>query len=109
MKQDYSSFEKELNKSKNNYATSFYNLSKTSYLIVPIPRKGKKFTTMKDFIDNASKIQQKKLWQMVAEKVLMMLKKHNKVWVSTHGTSVPYLHVRIDTRPKYYQTNKYKN
>lgn len=61
MKQDYSSFEKELNKSKNNYATSFYNLSKTSYLIVPIPRKGKKFTTMKDFIDNASKIQQKKL------------------------------------------------
>lgn len=42
-------------------------------------------------------------------KVLMMLKKHNKVWISTHGTGVPYLHVRIDTTPKYYQINKYKN
>lgn len=109
MKQDYSSFEKEINKSNNKYVVSFFNLSKTSYLIVPIPRSNKKFTTLKDFIDNASKIQQKKLWQKVALSTIMMLKKYNKVWISTHGTGVPYLHIRIDIKPKYYQTIIFKN
>jgi hypothetical protein len=45
--------------------TSFYNISKDTLLIVPIPKQNKIYTTMKDFIDNASKTQQKEFWKKV--------------------------------------------
>ena len=109
MKEDNSPFKKEIMKSKNKNVTSFFNLSKDAYLIIPIPRKNKIFTTLKDFMDNASKTQQKALWKRVALSIIKMLKNHKKVWISTHGTGVPYLHIRIDVKPKYYQTTKYKN
>lgn len=41
LKQNYSPFQNEINKSKNKYVTSFYNLSGDTLLIVPIPKKGK--------------------------------------------------------------------
>ena len=34
--------------------------------------------------------------------------KYNKVWISTHGLGVPYLHVRISITPKYYGNSKLK-
>ncbi len=34
-------------------------------------------------------------------------KSHGKVWVSTSGDGVSWLHLRIDTRPKYYQHAAY--
>ncbi len=108
MKQDSTSFKNQINKSKNKYVTSFYNLSKSAYLIIPIPRKDKIFTTLKDFMDNASKNQQKEFWKQIAKSTIVMLQKYKKVWISTHGTGVPYLHVRIDIKPKYYITEKLK-
>ena len=87
---------------------SFYNFSKTTLLVVPKPRKGKDYTTLKQFMDNASTTQQNAFWKKVAGSVKEMLKNHDKVWVSTHGTGVPYLHVRIDTDPKCYRTNSFR-
>lgn len=108
MIQDFTPFINQINKSKEKYVFSFYNLSKSAYLIIPIPRKDKIFTTLKDFMDNASKTQQKEFWKQVAKSTIGMLQKHKKVWISTHGTGVPYLHVRIDIKPKYYITEKFK-
>ena len=31
-----------------------------------------------------------------------------KVWLSTHGLGVHWLHIRLDFSPKYYQTQSYK-
>jgi hypothetical protein len=106
--EDYSSFNQHIEKAEDQNVTSFYNLSKSAYLIIPIPRKNKQFTTIKDFIDNASERQQKNFWKEVAKSIVMMLEKHDKVWVSTHGLGVPYLHIRIDTNPKYYQSKIFK-
>ena len=39
MEEDNSPFKKEIMKSKNKNVTSFFNLSKDAYLIVPIPPK----------------------------------------------------------------------
>ena len=50
----------------------------------------------------------KSFWKRVALSAIKMLTNHKKVWISTHGMGVPYLHIRIDIKPKYYQTNKYK-
>ena len=108
MGDDYSSFKSHITKSKNKNVLTFYNLSKTALLVVPKPRKGKEYTTLKQFMDNASTTQQKAFWKKVASSVKKMLKKHDKVWVSTHGTGVPYLHVRIDTDPKYYRTDAFR-
>jgi hypothetical protein len=74
-------------------------------LIIPIPRKNKVFTTLKDFIDNASETQQIEFWKHVAFCIQEMLKIVDKVYVNTHGLGVYYLHVRIDTKPKYYYKN----
>lgn len=105
MKQDYSTFIDKIKISKNNYVTSFYNLSGDTLLIIPIPKQNKNFTTIKHFIDNASKTQQKYFWKYVSQKIKSLIKdKKKKYWISTHGTGVPYFHLRISTKPKYYQT-----
>lgn len=85
----------------------FANLPKTAILIVPVPRKHKNYATLKDFVDNASKSQQKKFWKCAAKSIKEMLKYHDVIWVSTHGLGVPYLHLRIEVEPKYYQTKKF--
>ena len=100
--QDYTVFIEYIKKSKNKYATSFYNISRDALLVIPIPRKNKIFTTVKDFIDNSSIKQQKILWKLVAKNVLKLLETYDQVYVSTHGLGVSYLHVRIDLTPKYY-------
>ena len=84
------------------YATSFPNLSGDTVLVIPMPRKGKSYATLKDFVDNAPKKQQQELWKLVAKEAKKQAKKFGKVWISTHGLGVPYLHVRIASHPKYY-------
>ena len=104
IKQNYNPFIKKINKSKNKYVVSFYNLSKTSLLIIPYPRKNKNFISLKDFIDNASKLHQKIFWKNFVILLKKMLKKYKKIWVNTHGLGVNYFHLRLDTTPKYYTT-----
>ena len=106
--QNYNSFIEYINSSKNKYATSFYNPNKTSLLIIPMPRDNKKFTTLKDFIDNASLNHQKKFWKYVAKTIIKFMKENKEVYISTHGLGVSYLHVRLDLSPKYY-SGKLKN
>ena len=84
------------------YATSFPNLSGDTVLVVPMPKQGKSYATLKDFVDNAPKKQQQELWCLVAKEAKKQVKKFGKVWISTHGLGVPYIHVRIASQPKYY-------
>ena len=88
---------------------SFYNLSGDSKLIIPIPKKGKYFTTIKDFIDTASLTQQKQFWKYAAEEIIDTLNHESKIYISTHGLGIPYFHLRLDTRPKYYQSQNFIN
>ena len=106
--QDIDTYSEFIKKSKNNYVTSFYNLGGDSILIIPIPKKGKTFTTIKDFIDNASITQQKNFWKYTTLTIKNILKKRNYIYVSTHGLGISYFHLRLDTKPKYYQTKKFK-
>ena len=109
LKYDQSAYQKYIDNSENQYVTSFYNLSGDSKLIIPIPKKGKTFTTIKDFIDTSSETQQKYFWKYAAQEIMDMLKNNSKIYVSTHGLGVPYFHLRLDTLPKYYQTKEFIN
>lgn len=105
LKQDSTSFDKEINKAirqGNKYATSFTNLGGDAILIIPISRQEKNFTTIKHFMDNASITHQREFWKYVSKIILKILKKQKKIYINTHGLGVPYFHLRIDTKPKYY-------
>jgi len=90
-----------------NHSIGFFNLSKDTFLVIPVPKKGKDFSTIKQFMDNASYSQQRGFWKDVASAIKRMLKKYDHVYVSTHGLGVPYFHLRINTYPKFYQTKKF--
>lgn len=110
LQEDWSRFQQQLqNIPKGKYVTSFYNLSGDALLVVPVPVQTKKrnFTTLKDFIDTASITQQKQFWKEVAKQIRLLTKNGDKkYWVSVHGLGVPYLHIRICTKPKYYVTKR---
>ena len=101
-KQDYTSFLDYIKKSKNKYVTSFYNLSKSAILVIPIPKKNKNFCTLNEFCKNASITHQIKFWKKVASEIKKYKKNNEKVYLSTHGLGIPYLHIRIENTPKYY-------
>lgn len=107
-RQDLKTFKIHFDKAKNKYATSFPNLSGDTTLVVPVPKKGKQFNSIYHFINNASEIQQKETWKLVVKEIKNMLKNNEYIWVSTHGTGVNYLHIRISNSPKYYENSKLK-
>ena len=69
-----------------------------------MPIVGNNYATIKDFIDNAPAIQQQEFWRLVGNEIENELEAHDKLYVSTHGLGVPYLHVRLCPTPKYYHT-----
>lgn len=105
--QDYKSFSKQLLKNTNKYVTAFPNLSGDTMLIIPVPIKGKNYTTIKDFIDNAPKTQQIEFWKKVANEIDEWLSTRENVYISTHGLGVYYFHLRLCEKPKYYITKKF--
>lgn len=85
----------------------FDSISTETTLIIPRKRyknrgKIKNFTTIKDFIDNASHNHQVHFWKKVAEGIKNFLKTHDRVYVNTHGKGVAYFHLRLEQDPKYF-------
>jgi len=107
LNEDYSPYNKYIQSSNNKYVISFYNLSGDTLLIIPIPKKNKDFTTIKDFIDNASLYHQKIFWKKVSREIKKQLKQNEKIYISTHGLGVSYFHLRLEKYPKYYQTTNF--
>jgi len=92
-----------------NGIVSFANLSGDARLIVPSPR------TMEDayghfasFLRKAPSLQIDALWQKIGELVLGMVS-DRPLWLSTAGGGVAWLHVRLDSAPKYYGYAPYRN
>ena len=106
--QNKKDFQEYITKSKNKYVVAFPNLSKDTILVIPMPSQGKNYATLRDFIDNATKTQQKQFWKKVAKVAKEFMNENGKVWISTHGFGVHYTHVRISKSPKYYFDNDLK-
>ncbi len=102
--EDFSPFIDHIKSSLNRHVTSFYNVSKDTLLIIPMPQYNKNFISIKDFIDTASLEQQIEFWKCVSYEVERFLLTNNQVFVSTHGLGVNYFHLRLCNKPKYYHT-----
>ena len=102
IKQNYENFNEYIKKTENKYVISFFNPSKDTLLVIPVPRKNKNFSTIKSFSDNSSEIQKKEFWKEASNLIKKQMKKEQYLWVSSHGMGVPYFHLRICNQPKYY-------
>jgi hypothetical protein len=94
---------------------TFLNLAGDSLLIVPCPvfdegGKPRDFGHLMKFVQLAEPRLMLELWRRVAEEVVQWLTAHpgQRLWVSTSGLGVSWLHLRLDTRPKYYHYLPYK-
>ena len=88
-------------------ALAFANLSGDSRLIVPRPTSTSDFGHLASFTRQATSEQNHALWQLVGNEMTTQLC-NQPIWLSTAGMGVSWLHVRIDSRPKYYAYSPYK-
>lgn len=81
---------------------SFSNLCGDAILIVPSPLENDtNYSGMAEFLSQAPIAQQRSLCKVMASQVKMHLS-DKPIWVSVAGGGVAWLHVRLDTYPKYY-------
>jgi hypothetical protein len=87
----------------------FPNLGKDAQLVVPCPVKEQPvYTHIGNFVRDAGAGQINEFWEQVGEETLRHVGEKPR-WLSTSGLGVFWLHVRIDSYPKYYQTEEYKS
>jgi hypothetical protein len=87
---------------------SFPNLRKDAMLVVPVPVTEEKFYShLASFMRNVPRDQLLAFWRVVGAEMGKAIGTEKR-WLSTHGLGVYWLHVRIDSRPKYYHFLPYK-
>lgn len=86
---------------------SFENLRGDAMLVVPSPRTDQDvYGHLAAFVRGAPRDQVRSLWRVLGRNVAARLSRR-PLWVSTAGGGVAWLHVRIDSRPKYYSYRDY--
>ena len=87
---------------------TFPNLGKDALLVVPCPTAQiSVYPHLGTFIREAPPSQKHALWQTVGQVLKHRLNQH-PIWVSTSGLGVYWLHIRLDSYPKYYNFESYK-
>lgn len=91
--------------------TTFPNLGGDANLVVPCLTSTKtNFAHLASFLRTAPHDQIHELLTTTAQQVKRWLENSESVvWLSTSGAGVFYLHVRLDSYPKYYTYRPYKN
>jgi hypothetical protein len=90
---------------------AFPNLGNDAVLAVPCPaRPADSFAHLAAFIRTADNAQKHELWRTVGAAMEQRLASlaPAPVWLSTAGMGVSWLHVRLDSRPKYYGFAPYR-
>jgi hypothetical protein len=87
--------------------TGFPNLGGDAFLIVPCPlAPTSAYGHLAAFVRSAPDEQNHALWRMVGTTLRQRLGER-RLWLSTAGGGVAWVHVRLDTRPKYYGFRAY--
>lgn len=87
---------------------TFSNLGGDATLVVPCPADTHaNYAHLASFLRTAPTSQIEELWSAVSA-ALSARVSERRVWLSTAGGGVPWLHVRLDDRPKYYSHQPYR-
>ncbi len=88
---------------------TFPNLGADALLVVPAPlTDAEAYPHLGAFLRYAPRSQVETLWQTTAVYMRQNLSA-SPTWLSTAGLGVCWLHLRLDTRPKYYRYAPYKS
>ena len=87
---------------------TFGNLGGDAALVAPSPEGHGDFAHLASFTATASHAWQDALWQAVGDAMKKRIGA-KPIWLSTAGLGVAWLHVRLDTRPKYYRFAPYRD
>jgi hypothetical protein len=102
----FASFFESADPSEN--VTAFDNLGGDAILVVPCPRSSDRvYVHLAEFVRSAPDTQQHELFQKLAEEIDRRLS-DRPMWVSTSGLGVFWIHIRLDSRPKYYTFQPYR-
>lgn len=97
--------------SKEETIAVFDNLGKDATLIASVPpeeKEDRNYSHIGTFTDNATEQEQHALWQAVGRVTKEQIS-DQPFWLNTAGGGVAWLHVRLDSRPKYYRHAPYCN
>ena len=89
----------------------FENLGKDALLVVPSPAThDSQFSHLKGFLKTANEATIHEFWAKVGTQFLQRVSEQGEapVWLSTAGMGVAWLHVRMDSYPKYYGHQEYR-
>ncbi|MGH6929395.1 MAG: DUF6940 family protein [Dongiaceae bacterium] len=87
---------------------TFWSLGRDALLVAPSPRAAPAaYAHLAAFGRGAPLEQQHALWRAVGDAVAARLSAR-PLWLSTSGLGVAWLHVRLDSRPKYYSHQPYR-
>jgi len=87
---------------------TFTNLGKNATLVAPSPRTEEDvYGHLAAFLRGAPQPQSDALWRIIGQTVLAQLS-DKPIWLSTAGGGVAWLHVRLDSAPKYYGYAPYR-
>ena len=87
----------------------FPNLSGDATLVVPCPSEPvSAYSQISTFAREAPDDQQHQLWSMVGAALERQLSAQ-PVWLNTSGLGIYWLHIRLDSSPKYYTHEPYRN
>lgn len=109
-KTDKNTFRSKFTTSEDDFGVvNFSNLSGDATMIVPSPRTEiTAYGHLAAFVRNAPNEQIDTLWRMVGDVAKLNIDE-KPFWLNTAGGGVAWLHVRFDSRPKYYSHKPYKN
>ena len=95
---------------------SFQNLRGDATLVAPCPTKMRNsdhhFSHLAGFMRHGKPSHVSSFWKVVGREAMSELKRRpagSKLWMSTAGQGVSWLHFRIEDTPKYYSFAEYKN
>ena len=109
---DTKSFEEHFRSNCYSNVASFSNLGGDAHLVVPCPMSGvslASYSHLGSFMRTAPSEQVSTLLQVIADNLISKLSSSkNDLWLSTNGNGVSWLHVRLDSYPKYYAYAPFK-
>ena len=111
---DAYTFEEHFLNANDSTGAIFDNLGKDARLIAPLPpseRTTANYAHLANFVSEAPKQDVMNFLGMMAKEYLNHLKdvSPKRVWLSTSGLGVAWLHFRLDLYPKYYQHRPYSS
>ena len=105
-KETFSSYFADMGSGK---VAAFPNLGGDALLIVPSPIDAESnYSHLIRFLKSAPGNQVQELWKQVGIRALEKCGR-NPVWINTAGAGVAWLHLRLDSRPKYYVHAPYRH